>query len=58
MASYERIGEFEYDMFIQPDQQSQTRLWFYFRMAQVPLELPVLINIIGLFKFRTTFATR
>ena len=58
LASTERTSDFEYDLFIQPDLSTTTRLWFYFRCQNVPLGRPVLFNIVGINKTSTTFAQR
>eukprot|EP00703_Trepomonas_sp_PC1_P002213 JAP94393.1 Cytosolic carboxypeptidase 6 [Trepomonas sp. PC1] len=57
LASAERVNEYEYDLFIQPDISTSTRMWFYFRCQQVPLNQPVLFNIVGINKNNTTFSS-
>ncbi|CAL6028063.1 Cytosolic_carboxypeptidase 6 [Hexamita inflata] len=58
LASAERVNEFEYDLFIQPDISTTTRMWFYFRCQSVPLNQPILFNIVGINKSNTTFSTQ
>ena len=57
LASAERVNEFEYDLFIQPDITTTTRMWFYYRCQQCPINQPVLFNIVGINKNNTTFST-
>lgn len=58
LDTVQRIGEYEYDLFIRADPATQTRMWFYFKCYEVPLETPVLFNIIGMTKADTTFSSK